>query len=269
MIKNYKLGSIKDQIDERDYKIKSFLGVIVNILPPKLDLRYRLLTVRDQGNEGSCVSFATTGMKEGQEDEKIWLSPRFLTQRIQDNADSGAYPRDAMDTLLKEGVCTEACQPYIAREVNRLPCLEASTEAKTNKIKGYARIYTIEEMKQTLNEGGPFLASFGVTKDWYNPINGIITVHSINPIIGGHAICIVGYDDGKGLLAFRNSWGVGWGDRGYGYLNYYDVKKYLWDAWSSVDVPEAEEEKPKPIPRKDLLEIILDWIMSLFGWKVK
>ena len=41
--------------------------------------------------------------------------------------------------------------------------------------------------------------------------------------IGGHCILIVGYDDGKGVWIFRNSWGEGWGDHGYGYLPY----KYL------------------------------------------
>ncbi len=270
------LGAQKDPEDTRDYKIKSFLKATVGELPISLDLRYRLLAVRDQGGEGSCVSFATTGMKEGQEAEKVWLSPRFLTQRIQANADSGAYPRDAMEILLKEGVCTEVCQPYVAREVGRLGCIKATEEAITNKIGGYARIYTIEEMKQTLNEKGPFLASFGVTKDWYTPVNGVITAHSENPIIGGHAVCIVGYDDSRGVIIFRNSWSSGWGDRGYGYLNYYDTKKYLWDAWSSVDIPESEEEKPvppdpepqpDPVPPTTLWEMLIELFLRLLGWR--
>ncbi len=281
MTEQYKLGSKKDPVDERDYKIKNYLKATVSILPTKLDLRDRFLTVRDQGNEGSCVSFGATAMKEGQEAEKVWLSPRFLTQRIQADADSGAFPRDAMDVLLKEGVCTEECQPYIAREVNTPPCSEAPTMAKANKIGAYARIYTIDEMKQTINEKGFFIASFGVTKDWYTPVNGLVTPHSQNPIIGGHLVCIAGYDDEKELLLFRNSWNTTWGDHGYGYLTYADVKSYLWDAWSSVDIPEEEEDRPRPLPmpippdpipvppptQMGVWRTLINLLMRLLGWK--
>ena len=40
------------------------------------------------------------------------------------------------------------------------------------------------------------------------------------PSIGGHAVVAVGYDDAKKRLIMRNSWGTGWGDRGYFYLPY-------------------------------------------------
>jgi C1A family cysteine protease len=60
--------------------------------------------------------------------------------------------------------------------------------------------------------------------------------------IWGHAIVAVGYDDGKkikntvcnrettGALLIRNSWGTGWGDKGYGWLPYdYVLNKLAMD----------------------------------------
>lgn len=54
--------------------------------------------------------------------------------------------------------------------------------------------------------------------------------------LGGHAICLVGYDDKARIIKFKNSWSEKWGDNGYGYLSYKYIEKYMLDAWSSVDI---------------------------------
>lgn len=44
---------------------------------------------------------------------------------------------------------------------------------------------------------------------------------------GGHAMLIVGFDDTKKAFKVQNSWGTGWGDKGYIWVSY--------DMWSSKD----------------------------------
>ncbi len=39
-------------------------------------------------------------------------------------------------------------------------------------------------------------------------------------ILGGHAVICCGYDDAKRVWICRNSWGTGWGDKGYFYMPY-------------------------------------------------
>ena len=61
-----KFGCIKDKFDDRDYLMRAYLPVIK--LPKKIDYTPKLSPVRDQGDEGTCVSFACAiGMKEYQE----------------------------------------------------------------------------------------------------------------------------------------------------------------------------------------------------------
>ncbi|MEM4233018.1 MAG: C1 family peptidase, partial [Thermoplasmata archaeon] len=64
-------------------------------------------------------------------------------------------------------------------------------------------------------------------------------------VLGGHAVLAVGYDDRMeiknpygdasttGALMVRNSWGMSWGDEGYGWLPYdYVLKELAMDFWS-------------------------------------
>ena len=47
---------------------------------------------------------------------------------------------------------------------------------------------------------------------------------------------MVGYDDDRHLFKFKNSWGTGWGDNGYGYLSYRYIDELLWSAWVAKDI---------------------------------
>ena len=67
-------------------------------------------------------------------------------------------------------------------------------------------------------------------------------------VAGGHAIVAAGYDDKMkikhtakgaketvGALLIRNSWGTGWGEKGYGWLPYeYVLQGLAVDWWSLI-----------------------------------
>ena len=56
-------------------------------------------------------------------------------------------------------------------------------------------------------------------------------------VLGGHAVCAVGYDDAKQCLIVRNSWGADWGDHGYFYMPYAfasDAANDAMDWWTAA-----------------------------------
>lgn len=264
----YRNGALRDRPDPRDHPIKDYLSKAP--LPEQIDLSGNMLGVRDQGQEPACVAFAAAAVKEWQ--EGFTLSPRFLYDRIA-QPQGGAYPRDAMRTLADTGVPEEECQPYIPNTPTQ-PCENALKRAEPNKIRTYARLTTIDELRRCLVEHGPFMAAFGINESWFSTKDGRVYDEPVQ--IGGHAVAIVGYDNTEQLMKFKNSWGPNWGDKGYGYMSYVTATKTLWDAWSVVDIPDNEEEEggapkppepePQPQPDKPLIEQILDWIRSIIHY---
>jgi C1A family cysteine protease len=72
----------------------------------------------------------------------------------------------------------------------------------------------------------------------------------------GHAVTAVGYDDRLkikntkcnkttvGALLFRNSWGISWGEGGYGWLPYeYILKGLALDFWSLLSMEWIETKQ--------------------------
>src|SRR3982074_228999 len=51
-----------------------------------------------------------------------------------------------------------------------------------------------------------------------------------DPLVGGHALCFVGFDAPRQLLMFANSWGPAWGQGGYGTIGYDVFQALLMDA---------------------------------------
>ena len=244
------LGCLKDKFDERDYLMRAYLPVVR--LPKRIDWAPKMSAVRDQGKESTCVGFAiTTGMKEYQEmlDYKklVILSPRFLyseAKKLDDLPEEveGTTIRAGMQALKKKGVCRESFWPYQPNRSSRHK-KGADADAKKFRVLSYARILNLNELRLALATKGPCVIGIEVFKGMMRTKAGVIPMPKKDEVsLGGHAICISGYDDKKKLAKFKNSWSSKWGQRGYGFLSYTYIERYLMDAWSSVDV-----DDPNPL----------------------
>lgn len=60
--------------------------------------------------------------------------------------------------------------------------------------------------------------------------------------------CAVGYDDEKGLIKFKNSWGNKWGINGYGFISYEYFNRFCLDAWYFSDTEILSSVKDQEIP---------------------
>jgi len=243
------LGCIRDKFDDRDYLMRAYLPV--KRLPKKVDYTRKLSPVRDQGDEGTCVAFATAGgMKEYQEmldySKLVLLSPRFIyseCKKIDGMPDEeGTTIRIAMKVIKAKGICREKFWPYSPHQKTKAR-KGASADAKKFRVLNYARILNLNELRLSIYSKGPCVIGVEVFEGFMRTKTGVVPLPGKNDeVLGGHAICAVGYDDQNELIKFKNSWSDKWGQRGFGFLPYSYVERYMMDAWSSVDI-----EDPDPL----------------------
>ena len=236
----YRLGWIKDKPDSRDLNFSVQFRLPAK-LPPSADLRSGCSPVEDQGQLGSCTAQALIGALEYLEIQAnapfADLSRLFVyyNERPDPTVDSGAQIRDGIKSLAKIGVCREDLWPYAIDQFAVKPPDACYLAAGNHVIMQYTRLNTLNDMKSCLAMGYPFVAGFTVYPSMETDTvakTGIIPMPSlldrIRGSVGGHAICFVGFNDASQRFIIRNSWGVGWGDKGFGYLPY---KYPVSDAW--------------------------------------
>jgi C1A family cysteine protease len=244
----YALGCIKDSYDHRDYAMSTFLKAVP--LPDRIDHADALPPIFDQGPAGTCVACASAyydkTFQEGLEhrwnlkDPGHQFSPLYIySQRREQPADAGMTIREAMKILKQQGVCSLSSMPYVPQRINEPPTAEQRTAAAPYRAKSYARLTTITEMEAYLMTNC-FIAGVLVHERFMDAPGGIIPMPEPGcQFLGGHAICIMGFDRRNRMFKFANSWGTQWGDRGFGHIGYPTFQALLMDAWGMVDAPDG------------------------------
>jgi C1A family cysteine protease len=239
---NFKSGWLKDKPDSRDFRFTARPEIIAE-LPASADLRSSDTPILDQGSMGSCAAHAAVAVFEWLQKAKTSKffqgSRMFIYKEARDldgsTGDVGTYLRSVASVMANEGVPPEAIWQYSSNLLNTEPTAAVKTEAIKAHADSYWRLdgntqnETINNIKAAVATNG-LPVMFGCTV--YNSIfntgsDGMIPAPG-GSVAGGHAMAIMGYDDAKQRFLIKNSWGVGWGANGYGWLLY---SNDITDCW--------------------------------------
>lgn len=217
--------------------------LIKDNLPSKLNL-YRVtqkeqINILDQGQLGSCVAnaFALNISYITKNNTNLCRLLLYALCRIIDHTplsnDAGTTIRSAGNSVLKYGTCPEIVYQYNSVNVanyKSLPPLIAFKNSNTFKSFSYTFIQQgpnyLNNIKAVLNNYNvPIIFGFMVYERFMSEIvakTGRVPLPDLKKerMQGGHAMNIIGYDDEKQLFICANSWGVGWGDKGFCYMPY-------------------------------------------------
>jgi C1A family cysteine protease len=238
-----KYGWIKDTPDARDKKYAKPRGLK---RPKKVDLRSACSPIEDQKSTGSCTANAAVGLLEFLEIKDNVLFKDFsrlyvyYNERVIDGTvdeDAGSQLRTAAKALAQWGACNEKLWPYDEKKFTKKPPAKCYTDGEKHKITVYRRLDSLDDILDCLAEGYPVMFGFEVY-ECMQSLEVAKTGHLPMPkpneeLIGGHAVVFVGYDVDKKLFIVRNSWGPGWGDKGYFYMPFsYITEGLASDFWT-------------------------------------
>ena len=124
---------------------------------------------------------------------------------------------------MRIGAPAEELWPYDEAAVLHEPSSTAYAAAKLDLVTSYARVpQLLENLQAALAEGFPivFRISTFPSIDHTASTGYIPMPQPDERSDGGHCMLLVGYDNAPRRFLVRNSWGEGWGDRGYGTIDY-------------------------------------------------
>lgn len=212
-------------------------------------LRTYFPPVYDQGDLGSCTANAICAvfqfdeiMKYGIRLRKMNPSRLFLYYNErhihhQENEDSGASLRDGMKCASKLGICLETSWKYDIRQYTQRPSEKCYEEAKEQRaIRYFALHQEAEQLQRCIDNDFAIVFGLVIFESFLRTSgDGKVPMPdtSKEKMLGGHALVITGYDPVLRVFEIRNSWGVQWGQEGYGFLDYEYVLDRRWasDFW--------------------------------------
>lgn len=130
----------------------------------------------------------------------------------------------------KHGVCRDQLWPYVEEDPGRLTP-RREQDAWRRPLGSYFRVrhHHLNHMQSALREAGILYASSDIHEGWYEVNSRTGLVPFSKNLVGGHAYAIVGYDE-QGFWV-QNSWGPGWGLKGFGHISYDDWLESGYDCW--------------------------------------
>jgi hypothetical protein len=237
------------------------------ILPRSVSLKQYAPYVGNQGNYGACTAWAA-GYAARTIAESIALrrqdrfmttgsafSPVFVYKHISPDPSclQGTAISQALDLMKDPGVPRRNDLERMA-DFRTVP-LSSYEQSPKFPIAGYVTLFQtgrgetgdiskVQAVKKSLAEGKPVIIgmntpdSFDRTgSPWRPPEDPGINW-------GGHAMCVVGYDDAKygGAFEIQNSWGEKWGDDGYVWISYDVFAYYVSQAYELLENLESYKD---------------------------
>jgi hypothetical protein len=241
-----------------------------NPLPEAVSLLKYAPARGDQGQQGSCVAWSSayaaqtilTAAATGADPNSIVFSPAYLYNQIRLDDCQGSYVQRAMEAMQRNGGVPLKDYPYNDQDCQTEPSSSQLQEGRQHTIHGFTRLtegdniqqINVRAVKEHLSKDAPVVIGMMVGQSF---MQGMMGQELWQPSgmdqsqmgMGGHAMCVIGYDDRKfgGAFQIMNSWTPQWGNNGIAWVRYGDFKEYVREAYGIDPLPKSANVAAIPL----------------------
>lgn len=229
-----------------------------NPLPESVSLLKFAPDRKNQGQQGSCVAWSSVyaartiveAASTGQNGNNTAFSPSFVYNNIALEDCQGSYIQKAMEFMTNKGVLPFNEFPYDDQDCSRQASSQLMNEASGNRMHGFTRLTESEDVnginiraiKEHLAKDAPVVVGMMVGGSFMQEMLGqeVWTPTDEDRSqtgFGGHAMCVIGYDDRRQAFQIMNSWGPEWGKDGIAWIRYADFKDFVREAYGIDPMP--------------------------------
>ena len=229
-----------------------------NPLPESISLLRFAPDRMNQGHQGSCVAWSSVyaartiveAASTGQSGNNTAYSPAFVYNHIALEGCQGSYIEKAMEFMTNKGALPFNDFPYDDQDCSREASGSLMNKAEGNRMHGFTRLtetddvngINIRAVKEHLAKDAPVVIGMMVGGTFMQDMMGKDTWAPSSDDrsqmgFGGHALCVIGYDDRRQAFQIMNSWGPEWGNNGIAWVRYADFKEFVREAYGIDPMP--------------------------------
>jgi cathepsin K len=206
-------------------------------LPASFDLSSFLPEIGNQGRLGSCTAWATAYYgrsllfnysESSSRTEGLRLSPSYIYNQLTQGQCKGTSISMSLQLLVDQGASEWDLFPYQSTGCNLQPSANQRDNASNFKMQDYkvlSGINLVNEVKTLITQGKPVVVAMGLDPEFGKKDSFGLSAyrpHQVQKekIFGSHAMLVVGYSNQYKAFKLVNSWGEGWGDGGFVWVDY-------------------------------------------------
>ena len=179
-------------------------------------------------------------------------SPGFLFRLLSPNDNVCSAETDMQVAL--QMMKSKGCIPYHDMPSMCVPIVANDQLGKANnyRIRDFARLFDvssfanvkIQAVKKAISEKKPVVIGIICPPSFNHAYHNWQPTEQPLSSFGGHALCVVGYDDNQygGAFEVQNSWGENWGFEGYTWISYQDFARFVRYGYELIDMPDAKPD---------------------------
>jgi hypothetical protein len=230
-----------------------FPKAVLDLEVPKKNIEYQYLfsPIENQGGAGACVAFGCGSVFEAYYRKRKGATISVSKRAIYSIAKHESNPPDLTDDglfvsqglqVLQKGYILSNDFPYSDRPSVLFDVPNTVLEKTDEEIASFAAVEidsvtpatTAANLVAALYKHGPIAIGVNFPSVWMDP-KGRLTETGLDDSAGGHCMALVDAmwnEETNGFDAvIRNSWGTGWGNKGYGIVSMNALAQVITDAY--------------------------------------